>query len=331
MDTKINEEVVVTIPAYKRISFSGGKKVCVLLEGLVRVKNKECIETIGPGGVFYSNPEACALIESRILAFDLEQLSSEQPELAEKIMRKLQGSDTPGLKNLEPLNDLSYVKTVECPVCNIQFQTLNLFSYKLKHTGQDPDLRQHYEKIEPLYYDIWACPSCYYANFSEEFLSLSESEKNLLQSHIEERSKGSHDHLGEPGSIVYACESHHLAIECLNLIDADTLKIAGIWLRLAWIYSDQDQEDMSKSARQKALDYYLETYTGKSSMHLNNKKVQQILYLIGELSWNLGDSKKALEFFMKFMHCRDKNPRLVDLAQDCIQQIRLSAQSEAIN
>jgi len=325
LQPKESGKLIYAFPPYKRLDFNGEKKVCVLMEGLVKIKKCNHEETAGPGSVFYSTSEVRTLKESRVLAFDLEKLKREQPKLASKILSELEkNKKETGETATKPRSELIYEKAVTCPVCETQFQALNIFDYKLRFSKQDPDLRQYYENIEPMYYDIWTCPGCLYANFKKDFISTADSQakKHLLQSGAEKRRQENPDGLTEPGSIEYAIRSHQLALSCLEAVEAEPMKIGNIWLRLAWLYSDQGEKEQANQAREQALQFFMDAYTGKSSLHLNPGQVEQLAYIIGILNWYTGNNKNAMDFLLKYLHSPVKKPRLVEFAQDCLQEIK---------
>lgn len=326
MLTKKEGKFIHTLPSYQKLVLEGDKRVCVVLEGLVKLKKKNGEETtVGPGGYFYSTAEAYALKESRILVFDPELLKKERPELAAKILGELEkNSAEAAVSAPRPRNELLYEKAVSCPVCGGNFLTLNVFDYKLTLIKQDPDLRAHYKKIDPIYYDIWACPECFYANFKKDFASAvdSEAKRHLLKTRTAERKPENPDVLKEMGSRKYALCSHHLALACLKTLETEELKLGNIWLRLAWLYEDTDEKEEARRARKQALQHFLNAYTGKESLLLNQAQMEQLIYMIGILNWQIGNNKEAMDFLHKYLHSPGRKPRLTDFAQNCLQEIK---------
>ncbi|HHW40575.1 MAG TPA: DUF2225 domain-containing protein [Syntrophomonadaceae bacterium] len=332
MQPKESGKLIYAFPPYHKLVFSGDKKVCVLIEGLVKIKKSDQEVTAGPGSFFYSTSDVRTLKESRVLAFDLEKLKREQPELASKIQSELEkNKKETGKAATKPHSELMYEKAVNCPVCGSRFQALNIFDYKLRFSKQDPDLRQHYENVEPMYYDIWTCPDCLYANLKKDFLSTADSEakKHILQSGAEKRRQENPDGLKEPGSIEYAIRSHQLALSCLEAVEAEPMKIGNIWLRLAWLYSDRGEKEEANRAREQALQFFMDAYTGKSSLHLKPGQMEQLCYIIGILSWYTGNNKNAMDFLLKYLHSPGKKPRLAEFAQDCLQEIKKAGKNQA--
>lgn len=325
MDSKRENKLIYTFPPYQKLVFGGDKKVCVVLEGLVKIKRSGKEVKVGPGSYFYSTADAHALKESRVLAFDPEQLKREKPELAAKILGELEKNNKETAKTVtKPRNELIYEKMVNCPVCGTNFQTLNIFDYKLTLLKQDPDLRMHYEKVEPIYYDVWACPECFYANFKKDFIPTidSEAKKHLLKASSEKRKPEDPNVLREPGSMEYALCVHQLALSCLETVEAEEMKTGNVWLRLAWIYDDRNEKEQAQQARKEALQRFLNAYTGKASLLLNPAQMEQLTYMIGILSWYTGNNKEAMDFLLKYLHSPGKKPRLIEFAQDCLQEIK---------
>ncbi|MGB9792806.1 MAG: DUF2225 domain-containing protein [Thermacetogeniaceae bacterium] len=335
------DKFIYAFPSHQRLVLGGNnKKVCIVIEGLIKLKNDGNETTVGPGGYFYSTAEAYALKNSKVLALDPEQLKKEHPELAARILGELEKREKDAAAAApKPRNELIYEKTANCPVCGGSFLTLNVFDYKLTLIKQDPDLRAHYKKIDPIYYDIWACPHCFYANFKKEFASAvdSEAKKYLLKTSIEGRRPENPDVLKEMGSREYALCSHQLALSCLRTLEAEEVKLGNIWLRLAWLNDDLDEKEEALRARKQALQHFLNAYTGKESLLLNQAQMEQLIYMIGILSWQTGNYKEAMDFLHKYLHSPGRKPRLVDFAQNCLQEMKKaskeagsSAQDEAL-
>ncbi|MGQ9631306.1 MAG: DUF2225 domain-containing protein [bacterium] len=80
-------------------------------------------------------------------------------------------------------------KRVKCPVCEQEISTKNVRSRYYTRVGQDTDLRPIYRGLNPILYDIWVCPFCFYASREEDFDKLSEEEKREMIEHIDERAQ----------------------------------------------------------------------------------------------------------------------------------------------
>lgn len=87
--------------------------------------------------------------------------------------------------------DFLFDKTYECPVCYRGFKARTLRSSKARLIRTDKDLRPVYENIEPLKYDVVACPYCGYAALSRYFGGLTPTQIKAVKENISRNFQGS--------------------------------------------------------------------------------------------------------------------------------------------
>lgn len=103
--------------------------------------------------------------------------------------------------------------------------------------------------------------------------------------------------------------------------------MGNLWLNLAWLYEDIDDEDRMSQAVEKARHYLENCYLGSGNM--NPEKLQKIGYLTGEMYRKLGQFAKARDFFYRSLNRRSGNPSINTLAEDQLQSIKeIMAQME---
>ena len=92
--------------------------------------------------------------------------------------------------------------------------------------------------------------------------------------------------------------------------------MAGLSLRLAWLYRGEDIVDQEKRFLALALKGYEESFlysdfTGTSMSEL------KVLFMVGELSRRLGQYDKAVMYFSKIIQHKEANeePKIVNLAR----------------
>lgn len=312
----IEKTQVTVAPPNTRLMISENK-YCVILNGTVTIKTAYSLKEIGTNSIFqaegiiYSGENGC-----KIIAFDPTKY-----RLPFSIRRKLwsfaekkRHANTKSRSPERPTNQLVYNKDFCCPVCGTEFIAEQVRFSKLKLVKRDPDLRMHYEKIDPLIYSVILCPKCFYANFAEDFDSITAVEKSKLLSNTRT------DYSNSSPGIETAIENHKLALECIKTINGTPGKLAKSYLHLAWLYEDTGEKELAKEMRQYALTYYKQAYS--SSPHLNSSQVQQITYLIAELSLQLGYNKDAYEFFQQLGREKDPIPWLVKLGRERLFDLR---------
>jgi hypothetical protein len=332
-----------------RVVFDDPGRFCLVLKGKINTVVSGKRQEVGPGGVIDSGMYAYAVENSELLFISLEKLRELKPELAAKISAamgagsetfskgkpdKINGSNKEENKNCSNPADkqertaYSYSVDVQCPVCGNNFKANKLFESKLTQLSRDPELRTHFQNIEPIHFKVWVCPDCLYANFLNRWSDLSACQRSTLKRSVEKR-KSDLAGLSEPdGDAERAINNYRLAIECLTQIKAGSNMIASAWLNLAWLYDDRDDADLATTARKNSLEAYEEFYFEERS--LAPALEFQALYIIGELNKRLGNIKKAHEYFLKVVHFNGYSmPILTELARDELQELKKMARETA--
>ncbi|MFC0270931.1 DUF2225 domain-containing protein [Metabacillus herbersteinensis] len=138
------------------------------------------------------------------------------------------------------------------------------------------------------------CPSCGYSSsdeFSREFAP------RTLNS-IKEKICNNWGDLNycEERSVDQAINTYKLGIYSALLKKEKHIAIAGLYLRLAWIYRTHSKEKEEHRFLNLALEEYLSSYMEDdfSSTHLSEIK---LFYLIGELSRRTENDAQAIRYF----------------------------------
>ncbi|NPV92963.1 MAG: DUF2225 domain-containing protein [Firmicutes bacterium] len=221
-----------------------------------------------------------------------------------------------------------FSKEVTCPVCQEVFRTKMVRSSRLVRLGIDSDFRTRYQDFEPLWYAVWVCPVCYYANYRTDFLNLPDINRRVLKNFKDKRQKNYNPGFGSQRTLRDIIEGYRLVLDCAESIKEKDEKMGSLWLNLAWLYEDIGDEAKVTEAAEKAR-YYLENcYLGSGNM--NPERLQKIGYLTGEMYRKLGEYAKARDFFYRSLNRRTGNPSINTLAEDQLQSLKeLIAQQEA--
>lgn len=246
-----------------------------------------------------------------------------QADVVQKITSSLfpKGHKIYSLIAPEKFNEYIYEKEVKCPVCE---ESIKVNAQRISRLKQDiltPDLRQKYVDFEPLWYTIWVCPNCNYANFYYDFEGLSQREiKTLLskaselKSLLPEKFSGSHE-------INKVFASYYLALFCAERYSAPELKLAKLWLQLSWLYQDMEDKDMHMMASLNAFNYYHAAYYS-SNLNISVEQEQQLNIILGELYLLKGESKEAFKCYRLAINKSAGKPFLNNRAQLRIENIR---------
>ncbi|MFT3984470.1 MAG: DUF2225 domain-containing protein [Lachnospiraceae bacterium] len=166
----------------------------------------------GLGNLGLGKLEDAALFEKE------ESGSSGQPKAAEKEVTE---------------SDFLFDKTYTCPVCDKEFKVRTIKAGKAKLLGTDTDLRPKYEKVDPLKYDVIACPHCGYAAISRYFKSITPPQAKLIKENISKNFKTFA--VKEEYSYDDAIERYQLALANAVVKRARASEKAYTCLKMAWL------------------------------------------------------------------------------------------------
>ncbi|MDQ0247255.1 uncharacterized protein (DUF2225 family) [Bacillus fengqiuensis] len=223
------------------------------------------------------------------------------------------------MNHIPPLYD----RNVACMVCHKNYTTKKIRSRFIKAVKYDTDFFTHYENddLNPTFYHVNVCPHCGFSateDFSPYFAP------NSLD-HIKEKvcSQWNAQNYGEKRSIEQAINSHKLAIYCASLKKEKHITIAGLLLRLAWLYRIKEQTKKEHHFLAYARQEYIESYS-QDDFRGTQMGIVRILYIIGELSRRIGDEKQSALYFSKIIqkHSRDGDQKIVEMARERWYEIR---------
>ena len=209
----------------------------------------------------------------------------------------------------------------ECPVCEHSFDIYMVRHSKLNLERSEEDFRTIYKDFDPLWYSIWTCPNCYYANFSDDF---SKKVPAYLQDAILARKdllrKMFPVKAGEYRTIDHVLNDYYQAIQSLLQKKDNDRDLAKIWIRLSWLYKDLGDLNFYQRASMQAFYYYYESYfkSGTSSV----KEDQQMSYLLGLFYQRFNNLQEARKYFFKAIVKPNGEQRINDMAYDKIQDLK---------
>lgn len=219
-------------------------------------------------------------------------------------------------------NPYLFAKDTLCPCCEKPFNVQMLRSSKLRIKSIDKDQRQRFEDIEPLWYMIWVCPNCSYANFNFEFKQISDETIKLIDKQGAKWKQDFKISFSQPRKLNEVLESYYLLLQiCLDAQRPDSAKIAKVWLRLYWLYRDAEDAEMTLEAAGKALEYFKDTYNN-SRRNTSPEQEQRLTILLGELSYEVGDKKEAMTFFRASILRKGGSAPINRQAEDRYQELK---------
>lgn len=226
------------------------------------------------------------------------------------------------MTNLAELDAL-FDKKCNCSMCGNSFTSKKLRSRFIKLILTDTDLCPQYSPPEnnPLLYHIMVCPACGFS-FSDEFSPYyPPGTKEAIQEKVSSQWK-SHSYSGKR-TVKDAINTYKLALYCAWLKKEKHIIMAGISLKIAWLYRSLENQEQELRFIKLAIQEYEEAY---STQDYQGTKVSEIrvLYLLAELSYRAGDTNAAGKYFSKVIEGqrRTTETKIVQMAKDRWQEVR---------
>ena len=220
-----------------------------------------------------------------------------------------------------PLDNFIYMKKIKCPICNNSIEIQDVRFTKLAIEIVDPDFRKHFVGFEPLWYSVQICPQCNYASLVEDFDKITEKVKNAMSQKLSQQKVEVAAKFPAQRNIDQVFTSYYLALYWLKGITTDKLQEGKLWLRLAWLYEDVNDLELSKMASEKALTLYKDLYHN-SRRQSTVEQDQRLTMLLGELCIRNDLRDEAQQYFRDTIVHKGGNKVMNETARDRINDIR---------
>jgi len=200
------------------------------------------------------------------------------------------------------LSEPVWLKEVECKACGRKFITPRLRLTSLRVKSGASDFHKVYEGLSPILYAVTSCPDCNYSARNEDF------DKQELHYHPEVvkmaqaiKQSGKNHVFPEAKEISpeEAVKKHLLAISFYKHYKPENPNtISGLYMHVAWIYRENNNNEKEKEFMAHALEHYIKTF---EKGHYIPEKLGEpgIMYLIGELNRLLGNNNEAVKWFSR--------------------------------
>lgn len=216
-------------------------------------------------------------------------------------------------EELKPLYD----KEVKCPICLFTNTTKKIRSRFIRVEKTETDFLTHYQdkNLNPIFYEVNVCSKCGYAfadTFSNSFsVSTLERIKTQITANWKERD------FSNERSIGLAVEAYKLSIISGSLKQEKSIVLAGICLRLAWLYRLQNDDEQEKRFMNLAHEKYKASYIEADYIGTQMTEMR-LLYLTGELSRRLGLRDESVKYFSKVINHKNRSTetKLVEMARE---------------
>lgn len=205
-----------------------------------------------------------------------------------------------------------YSISLTCPVCSFKFKNMKVKESKLRIVEMQADLFTIYRgEIHPLIYDAIVCPNCGNSALEDKFRTISGWRKQIITEKVTpnwSRQDYTKERTIEEGIVCFK-----LALYCAEITKTKKDELAGICLKIAWLYrmkKDKDENDFLTLAAKLYEKSYLEEESDMNELTLT--------YLVGEINRRLGNMEKAsiwLERVISNPYIKD-NPKIEKLARE---------------
>lgn len=237
------------------------------------------------------------------------------------LIRHLEKYDKPA-----PQNHSEYLfdKKILCPVCRRSFEVKHIRYSKLRLEKVEPDYRQVYTNFDPLWYVVWVCPYCYYANFTTDFPRISDRERKQIMELSNQAKDIFGPYLKGPLSLTQVLTGYYLMLfwfQQLETVPPDLEKSGKFWLRLSWLFNDMQEMEMTLAATRKALEYFTKLLN-VIPVSITDEQVQYLYLLVGELSLKSGNKAEAKIYFHQSLAFNGGNVRMKKQAQNRILDLK---------
>ena len=223
------------------------------------------------------------------------------------------------MSEVEPTFDRKY----DCIICKQPFTTKKLRSRFIKVISYDTDYCPNYssEETNPFLYHINVCPHCGYSS-SNDFTpyfppgAIDEIMMKVCNNWMP------HD-FGQKRNLADAIKTLKLAAYCGNLKKEKQITMAGIYVRIAWIYRSLQNEEQELRFLNLATKAYLDSYLNDDYRGTQVSDTK-ILYLIGELSRRTNQTGQAVKFLSKVIKKQGSSTEtgIIEMARERWYEVR---------
>lgn len=223
--------------------------------------------------------------------------------------------------------DILFEKSYECVVCGKPFKAKTVRTGKVRSEGRDRDLKPNYNDIEPLKYDIIACPHCGYAVPVKYYATLAPTQNKLIKEKISSNFRAKEEN-GDTYSFEYAIYLYKLALACAVVKMSKDSEKAYICLRAGWVVRSyirelekSKEDEANKIAEMSALEeeFIRKAYDGylsalaKELPPISGMDERTLDYLLAVLGCRFDDIDTSVRLVQKILLSKDTPKRIKDM------------------
>lgn len=209
-----------------------------------------------------------------------------------------------------------YEKEVRCLNCEKLFHSRRVRSRFLRVQKVHPDFYVEYKdpSLNPYFYEIDVCPACGFASADTFEPGFPPGTKALIEQQFQQWKEQDFNKERTSDEAIRALK---LGVLSAVLKKEKHVVIAGLCLRLAWIYRLEDQAEEEIRFLRQALNHYQFSYEQADFVSTQMSEMR-MLYLIGELARRVGNIDEAIRYFSRVIQHKNKafEQKLVEMARE---------------
>lgn len=226
-------------------------------------------------------------------------------------------------------------KKYTCPICDNEFKAKTVRTGKARIIKTEMDLRNVYEGIEPLKYDIILCQKCGYAALARFFPTVTSVQHKFISEKITPNFKPV-DMEGEEYTFEQALTRYNIAFANAVAKVAKVSEGAYLSLKMGWLcrsykesldpemagYQNKYEkiETMEKENMRKAYDYFIKAVQTEE-FPMCGMDESTVDYLLAVLAMEFGDYFDASKLLSKLITSYTAGQRLKDKARDAKEEL----------
>ncbi|WP_368505567.1 DUF2225 domain-containing protein [Alkalihalophilus sp. As8PL] len=209
-----------------------------------------------------------------------------------------------------------YDKECTCMACNQTFVTKRLRTRFVKVKKIHSNFFTEYKipSLNPSYYEVSVCPYCGFASTEMFSSTFPVGTKEAIKDQF---SLWQRQEFGGERTPSDAIRTMKLGLISASLKKEKSIVIAGLCLRLAWLYRGTSNHKEEERYLAQALKYYRDSYQHADYIGTQMTDMR-ILYLIAELLRKLGNQAEAIRYFSEVIHHKNRalEANLVEMARE---------------
>ena len=231
--------------------------------------------------------------------------------------------------------DKLFEKKYTCPICDNNFTAKTVRTGKARMIRTDMDLRNVYEGIEPLKYDIILCQKCGYAALARFFDTVTSIQHKYISEKITPNFKPLQDE-GDDYTYEQALARYKIAFANAVVKMAKISEGAYLSLKMGWLCRshkeslDQDMpgyqekydkiEAAEKEYLRKAYDLFVKAVQ-KEEFPMCGMDESTVDYILAVLAMEFGDYFDASKLLSKLITSYSAGQRIKDKARDAKEEL----------